>query len=136
MKKDISVLKVEDVAIAMVPRSEGEEGYGEFWDAYLINLKDEALRSVLIASRGYGEIEGEKRATSTLRYFWETIEPLEYVKIEPVSVEVMALASEYWLSFSLHDYLYDRKYVFVHGSLDEINFTDIPFLDRKGVMIR
>ena len=136
MKKDITVLKVEDVAIALIPRIEGEEGYGEFWDAYLINLKDEPLRSVLVSTRGYGEIDGEKRATSSLRYFWEIIEPLEYVKIESVSLEVMALASEYWLSFSLHDYLYDRKYIFVNGSLEEINFTDIPFLDRKGVMIR
>ena len=47
------------------------------------------------------------------------------------------LANEYWVSFSLNDYLFDKKYVFVQGAVDEINFTEIPFLDgRKGVMIR
>jgi hypothetical protein len=32
--------------------------------------------------------------------------------------------------------MYDKKYVFVKGSISEENFTDIPFIDRKGVMIR
>ena len=53
-----------------------------------------------------------------------------------VQKEVLAIANEYWVSFSFNDYLYDKKYVFVPGSLDEMNFTEIPFLNRKGVMIR
>ncbi len=136
MIKDIPIQKVEDLAIAIAPRLESEEGWEDFWDAYLINLKDEPIQSVLVNSTGYGEIDGEKRRTSTLRYFWETIGPLEIVKIEPVMKTVFDLASEFWVSFSYNNYLYDKKYVFVPGSLDEINFTDIPFLDRKGVMIR
>ena len=136
MKKDIPIQKVEDLAIAIVPRQADEEDHEYFWDAYLINLKDETIRSVLINSRGYGEIDGEPRKTTTLRYFWETIGPLELVKIEPVPKDVMALANEYWVSFSYNDYLYDKKYVFVPGSLEEMNFTEIPFLNRRGVMIR
>jgi hypothetical protein len=136
MLKDIPILKVEDLAIAIVPRDEHEEGYDEFWDTYLLNLKDEPIYSVLINSRGYGEIDGEKRRTTTLRYFWEEIGPLEIVKIEPVQKAVLDFANEYWVSFSFHDYLYDKKYVFVPGSLDAMNFTEIPFLNRKGVMIR
>lgn len=136
MIKDILIQKVEDLAIALAPRLPEEEDSEHFWDAYLINLKDEAIHSVLVNSTGYGEIDDEKRRTSTLRYFWETIGPLEIVKIEPVQKTVFDLASEFWVSFSFNDYLYDKKYVFVPGSLNEINFTDIPFLDRKGVMIR
>jgi hypothetical protein len=136
MKKDIEIQKVEDVAIALVPRLPDEDEHAYFWDAYIINLKEESIRSVLINSRGYGEIDGEMRKTSTLRYFWDVITPLEIEKIEPVPIDLHGLANEYWVSFSLNDYLYDRKYVFVPGSLDEMNFTDIPFLDRKGVMIR
>lgn len=136
MKKDIPILKVEDLAIAIVPRMAGEEDHEDFWDAYMLNLKDEPIRSVLVNSRGYGEVDGEQRRTSTLRYFWESIGPLEVVKIEPVSIGVLGLANEYWVSFSFDNYLYDKKYVFVPGSLDKMNFTDIPFLDRKGVMIR
>lgn len=136
MKKDIPIQKVEDLAIAIVPRQPDEEDHDYFWDAYLINLKEEAIRSVLVNSRGYGEVDGEPRKTTTLRYFWEEVGPLELVKIEPVPKEVMILANEYWVSFSYKDYLYDKKYVFVPGSLEPINFTDIPFLNRKGVMIR
>ncbi|MBU6340473.1 MAG: hypothetical protein KGS48_03170 [Bacteroidetes bacterium] len=136
MKKDIPILKVEDLAIAVVPRQESDEDHDMFWDSYLINLKDEPIKSVLVNSRGYGEIDGEQRRTSTMRYFWEEIGPLEIVKIEPVQKEVLCLANEYWVSFSFNDYLYDKKYVFVPGSLEEIHFTEIPFLDRKGVMIR
>ncbi len=136
MKKDIPILKVEDLAIAIVPRLEHEEDHEEFWDAYLLNLKDEPIHSVLINSRGYGLIDGEQRQTTTLRYFWEKIGPLEVVKVEPVQKDVLVLASEYWVSFSYNDYLYDKKYVFVPGSLDAMHFTEIPFLNRKGVMIR
>jgi hypothetical protein len=60
MKKDIPQHKVEDLAIAVVPREEviinPEE---DLWDTYIINLKDEKIKSVLIASHGYGEIEGD-----------------------------------------------------------------------------
>jgi len=49
---------------------------------------------------------------------------------------LFSIANEYWVSFSFDDNLYDKKYVFVQGALDESNFTDIPFLDCRGVMIR
>jgi len=39
------------------------------------------------------------------------------------------------VSFSHDDYLYDRKFIFVPGALEPTNFTDIPFLDKRGVMI-
>ncbi|MBL7802649.1 MAG: hypothetical protein JNL02_02860 [Saprospiraceae bacterium] len=136
MKKDIPILKVEEVAIAIIPRLEHEEDYEEFWDAYLINLKDEPIHAVLVNSTGYGEIDGEQRRTTTLRYFWDNIGPKEAVKIEPVQKSVLPLANEYWVSFSFHDYLYDKKYVFVPGSLETMHFTDVPLLHRKGVMIK
>lgn len=136
MKKDIPILKVEDLAVAIAPRLEHEEDHEEFWDTWLINLKGDPIRSVLVNSRGYGIIDGEERRTTTLRFFWDEIGPLEAVKIESVQKSVLGIANEYWISFSYNDYLYDKKYVFVAGSLDEMNFTEIPFLNRKGVMIR
>lgn len=136
MKKDIPILKVEDLVVAVVPRLVHEEDHEDFWDTYLINLKEEPILAVLVNSTGYGELDGEPRRTTTLRYFWEKIEPRSAVKIEPVQRSVLSLANEYWVSFSYHNYLYDKKYVFVPGSLEEIHFTDIPILARKGVMIR
>ena len=136
MRKDIPILKVEDVAVAIVPRLPDEEDPEEFWDAYLINLKQEPILSVLVNSSGYGEIEGEARRTSTLRYFWDQIGPQTAVKIEPVHRAVLHFSNEFWISFSFHNYLYDKQYIFVSGSLEDIHFTEIPILQRKGVMIR
>lgn len=136
MIKDIPVLKVEDMAVAVAPRLAHEEDHELFWDSYLINLKTEPIFSVLVNANGYGLLDGEPRRTTTLRYFWEKIEPQSAVKIEPVQVSVLGLANEYWISFSLHDYLYDKKYVFVPGSLEENYFTEIPIINRRGVMIR
>lgn len=130
MKKDIKQLKVLDLAIAIIPRDE------ELWDSYVINLKDEPIKNVLINSKGYGEKDGEPVKTTILRYFFEQIGPLQMEKIEPVPVNLFHLTNEYWVSFNYGDYMYDKKYVFVPGSLVESNFTTIPFLNEKGVMIR
>jgi hypothetical protein len=136
MIKDIPVLKVADLAFAVVPRLVFEEDHEYFWDTYLLNLKNEPIFSVIVNSSGYGEVDGEQRRTTTLRYFWDQIAPMTAVKVEPVGKDVFGLANEYWVSFSLHNHLYDKQYVFVPGSLDEIHFSEIPLLNRKGVMIR
>ena len=135
MKKDIPLKKVEDLAIAIVPRP-GEEGDVELWDTFLINLKDETISNVLIASKGYGEIDGEDRKTTILRHFFDEIGPLAIQLIEPIQRALFDLTNEYWVSFTHEGYMFDKRYIFVRGSITEEHFTQIPFLDRKGVMIR
>ena len=132
MKKDIPQHKVEDLAIAIVPGDKDEN----LWDTYIINLKDEPIKSVLINSRGYGELEGEEIKTTVLRHFFEEIGPLQIEKIEPIQTKLFNIANEYWVSFQYDGYMYDKKYVFVKGSISEINFTPIPFINKRGVMIR
>mgnify|MGYP005989571451 CR=1 FL=1 len=132
MKRDIPNLKVKDVAVAIVPR----EGDNELWDTYIINLKGDNIKNVLINSRGYGEHKGDKVKTTILRHFYEKINPMTTLKIEPIQVKLFGLTDEYWVSFSYRGHLYDKKYVFVRGSIDTANFTSIPFLEKKGVMIR
>ncbi|NUO01972.1 MAG: hypothetical protein HUU01_15315 [Saprospiraceae bacterium] len=135
MKKDIPILKVEDLAVAVVPRElEGLED--ELWDIYILNLRETAIHSVLINSRGYGEIEGEKVRTTVLRHFFEEIAPKSFVPVEPIQSQLFNLTNEYWISFVFDGYMYDKKYIFVEGSISESNFTFIPFINRKGVMIR
>ncbi len=132
MKKDIPQHKVQDLAIAIVP---GEDQ--ELWDVYVLNLKDEAIQGVFINSKGYGVKEdGMEVKTSTLRHFFEEIGPLQIEKIEPIQKAVFDLTNEYWVSFRYNGYMYDKKYVFVKGSISDINFTPIPFLNKRGVMIR
>ncbi len=132
MKKDIPQFKVQDLAIAIVPNNDDED----FWDVYIMNLRDEPINNVLINSKGYGELEGEEIETTILRHFFERIGPLKIEKIEPIQTKFFEITNEYWVSFQYNDYMYDKKYVFVKGSISQINFTPIPFLDKKGVMIR
>lgn len=136
MKKDIPIHKVEDLAIAIAPREDRIDDEEELWDVYLLNLKDDSINSVLVNSRGYGDINGEKRRTTILRHFFEEIGPLACVQIEPIQVKLFHLTNEYWVSFVYDGYMYEKKYIFVQGSIEESNFTSIPFLNRKGVMIR
>lgn len=134
MKKDIPNYKVEDMAIAIVPRMDKAEE--ELWDMYLINLKKEPITSVLISSKGYGELKGEKMKTTTLRHFFDKIEPHNAIKVEPIQTKLFDLTNEYWISFMHNNYMYDKKYIFVKGSISKSNFTKIPILGKKGVMIR
>ncbi|MCG8327921.1 MAG: hypothetical protein MI974_09570 [Chitinophagales bacterium] len=135
MKSDIKNLKVQDIAIAIVPRKDVNQDEA-LWDSYILNLKEEPITNVLINSRGYGEMDGEKVKTTILRHFFEEIGPLQVVKIEPIQTKLFNLTNEYWVSFVHQDYMYDKKYVFVTGSITEDNFTTIPFINMKGVMIR
>ena len=132
MKKDIPQHKVQDLAIAIVPG----ENDDDLWDVYIMNLKEEAIKNVLINSKGYGELEGKDISTTVLRHFFVTIGPLQIEKIEPIQTKLFEIANEYWVSFQHDGYMYDKKYVFVKGSISEINFTTIPFLNKRGVMIR
>ena len=136
MINDIEILKVEEMAIAMIPKDNDPNSEDEFWEAWLINLRDAPLHSVIINSSGSGLIEDEPRKTSSLRYFWERIGGETAVMIEPVHEEALALANQYWVSFLYKDYLYDKRYVFVPGALREEHFTEIPIIGKRGVMIR
>lgn len=129
MKKDIPIQPVNDVGIAIVPDEDG------VWEVYLINNKEERLRHVMVSSRGYGELNGEKTETTALRYYYDNISAKTAFKVELIISDLLQLANEYWVSFSLNDYLYDKKYVFVQGSIDEAYFTMIPILEKRGVLI-
>lgn len=134
MLKDIPRPKVEDLAIAIVPPQ--NKDLDDLWDVMIINLHEETLKSVLVTAKGYGELTGKPKETSTFRYFIEEIGPLSLQTIEPIQPAVFELTNEYWVSFSLNGHLYDKKYIFVKGSISPDNFTPIPFLNQKGILIR
>jgi hypothetical protein len=133
MIKDIPLLVVENVAVAII--REKNELNETVWNSYLINMKDEKLEGVLVTSTGYGQINEEKVKTSTLRHFLDEVEPKSYVKIEPIVEEVFGVNNEYWLSFYLNNKMYDKRYVFLAESISESNFTNVPIINKKGVMI-
>jgi hypothetical protein len=132
MKKDIPVRKVEKLAIAILPR----ENEQELWDCYLLNLDKKPIKNVLISSKGYGKLEGERKNTTVLRHFFERIGGGQAEKIEPIQSSLFELTNEFWVSFIQEDYMYDKKYVFVKGAISDDYLTHVPLLERPGVMIR
>lgn len=134
MRKDIHLPVVEDIAIAVIKE---EDGNGDAqWNVYLLNLKESAIEGVLVSSRGYGVKNGEKVQTSTLRHFLDVVPAKTFVKIEPIMEELFALGNEFWVSFYLDQAMYDKKYVFVAETIKEENFTLVPLINKRGVMIR
>jgi len=133
MKAEELIQHAEDIAVAIVPENiEDQNG----WMVYLVNLKNNSLENVIVSSKGYGEIDNRNIQTSTLRHFMEKVEPHTYSKIEPIMEDVFGLANEYWVSFYINKTIYDKKFVFLPESIQETNFITIPFLNKKGVMIK
>lgn len=133
MIKDILNPKVEGISIAAVP-SKTETGVEE-WYIYLINRKETAITNVLISSKGYGIIDSEKVETSVLRHFFAEISAMSYVKIEPIMPELFAISNQYWVSFYIEKQIYDKKYIFVAESIQSENFTTIPIMGVKGILL-
>jgi hypothetical protein len=132
--KDIPFERVEGIALAVVPDA-GVAGKEE-WRVYLVNLKPDAIDGVLISSTGYGSIEGKNVKTSTLRQFFERIQGQQYVQVEYIDKKLFSINNEFWVSFWHHGTMFDKRYVFVPESIIRENFTEVPLLGRRGVMIR
>lgn len=72
MIRDIVIPEVKNVTLAVARiRNNGES---DEWKVYLINSNDFAIENTLVASKGYGEKEGEDQRTSILRHFLDTIQ--------------------------------------------------------------
>ena len=135
MIKDIPFERVEDIALAVIPdvKDTAEE---EEWHVYLVNMKPDAIDGVIISSKGYGNLEGKNVKTSTLRQFFEKIPGQDYVKIEYIDKKLFSLNNEFWVSFWHHGTMFDKRYVFVTESIIPANFTEVPLIGRRGVMIK
>lgn len=131
MKKDIHIPKVAGVEIAIVK----DEIIGDDnWKVYLLNKNDFKLENVLVSSRGYGQIDGEDRKTSVLRHLIGKVNANDYALIEPIDPNVFVLSNEYWVSYYVGTEIYDKKYVFVAGTIKDENLIDIRMIGKRGVL--
>lgn len=133
MKKDLPNNIVENIAIAVVLESSTPEV--ENWKVYLLNLKNEPIKNVLVSSKGYGEKEGEQVKTSILRHSIGTVAALNFAAIELIDEQVFGLTNEYWLSYYIGSQIFDKKFIFVPESIIETNLSRIPLLNMPGIMI-
>jgi len=136
MLRDIHLVAVEDIAMAVVPSDESLPVEEQIWEVFILNLKQTPIENVIIASQGYGVFNGEDVKTSTLRHYLGDLAPMSFTLIEPIEQKVFGLNNEYWLSFYIKKEIFDKKFIFLPESINESYFTNIPFLNRKGVMIR
>lgn len=134
MKKDILPPEVKDIGVAVV-REENELAETE-WNVYLINFKSNDIEGVLVSSQGYGVFNEEEVKTSTLRHFLDVVKAKSFSKIEPVFETLFGLNNEYWVSFYDQKVMYDKKYIFLPETIKEENFVLIPYINKKGVMIK
>lgn len=132
MKKDIVFPEVEDVAVAVIQE---HEGLDEYFVA-LINMKFVDIKNVLVVSNGYGVINEQQVKTSTLRNFFDEVKKQDFIKIEPIQKDVFGISNEYWVSFTLNNQMYDKKFIFLPETIVESNFKQIPIVEKKGVMIK
>ncbi|MBI3239555.1 MAG: hypothetical protein HYZ43_12075 [Flavobacteriia bacterium] len=135
MREELMGPKVENVRVVVVPEKNPEGGIQHY--VYLLNLREDIMEGIIITSKGYGtNVEtGESVKTSTLRHSLEVLLPDEAAKIEPIMEEVFGLTNEYWVSFWADDVMYDKKFIFLPETINEKNYTEIPKLGAKGVMV-
>jgi hypothetical protein len=132
MMKDIEVPEVKNVTLAVTRKK--SIGESEEWKVYLINNNDFPLENILVASKGYGEKDGEKQNTSVLRHFLETVPPHSSALIEPIDPAVFHLNNEYWVSYYIGKQIFDKRFVFVPDTIREENISFIKELEMEGVL--
>ena len=132
MIKDIELPVVKNVTLAIA--REKDNLLQDEWKVYIINNNDFALENTLVASTGYGERDGEKQKTSTLRHFLQTVPPHSTALIEPIDSAVFHLNNEYWVSYYVGTQIYDKRFVFVPDSIHELNLTFIKELNLEGIL--
>jgi hypothetical protein len=132
MIKDINIPEVKNVTLAVGRiKKAGEQ---DEWKVYLINNNDFPIENTLVASKGYGEKDGEQQRTSVLRHFLETIPANSTALIEPIDPSVFHLNNEYWVSYYIGKEIFDKRFVFVPDTICEENISFIKELDMEGVL--
>lgn len=131
MKKDIDFSPVTGVKLAI---AKSENPSGPEWAVYLINQNLIELNTVMITSKGYGMLDGEKRQTSTLRHMIQELGPQSIAKVEPIDPRVFALTNEFWVSYYILDQIFDKKFIFTPGSFDPAHLSLIPEIGLEGIL--
>ncbi len=132
MIRDIEIPEVKNVTVAIARKR--HPGESDEWKVYLINKNSFPIENTLVASKGYGEKNGEQQQTSVLRHYLETVPAESAVLVEPIDSAVFHLNNEYWVSYYIGQTIYDKRFVFVPDSICEENLTFIKELKMEGIL--
>jgi len=131
MKKDIDFSPVTGVKLAI---AKTETPGGDQWSVYIINLNLIELNTVMVTSKGYGILDGEKRQTSTLRHMIQELGPQSVAKVESIDPGVFSLTNEFWVSYYILDQIFDKKFIFTPGSFEPALLSLIPEIGLEGIL--
>ena len=131
MKKDIEFAPVTGVKLAI---AKTDTPTGIAWAVYIINLNLIELNTVMVPSKGYGILDGEKRQTSTLRHMIQELGAQSVAKVELIDPGVFAWANEFWVSYYILDQIFDKKFIFTPGSFDPPHLGLIPEIGLEGIL--
>ncbi|MEO8471315.1 MAG: hypothetical protein ABI477_03945 [Chryseolinea sp.] len=132
MIKDIKIPEVKNVTLAVTRKK--YVGENDEWKVYLINNNEFAIENTLVASKGYGERDGESQRTSILRQFLDKIQPNSATLVEVIDPALFHLNNEYWVSYYIGTQIFDKRFVFVPDSIREENMSFIKELEMEGVL--
>jgi hypothetical protein len=132
MIKDIQIPEVKNVTLAVARKK--NIGEKDEWKVYLINNNEHPIENTLVASKGYGEKDGEQQRTSILRHFLETVPGKSTALIEPIDPALFHLNNEYWVSYYIGHQIFDKRFVFVPDAIREDNISFIRELNMEGVL--
>ncbi|MEO5979662.1 MAG: hypothetical protein ABIS36_07895 [Chryseolinea sp.] len=132
MIKDIKIPEVKNVTLAVTRKK--YVGENDEWKVYLINNNEFAIENTLVASKGYGQRDGESQRTSILRQFLDKIQPNSATLVEVIDPALFHLNNEYWVSYYIGTQIFDKRFVFVPDSIREENMSFIKELEMEGVL--
>ena len=131
MKKDINFHPVTGIKLAIAKE---EKDGNEEWAVYIINKNLIEINTLMITSKGYGQVSGENKKTSVLRHLIEELGPQSIARVEPIDPALFSLNNEFWVSYFILDQIFDKKFIFVKGSMHQENISYIPEIDLYGVV--
>lgn len=131
MKKDIDFEPVTGVKLAIAKE---QTDLGVEWSVYIINLNLIELTTVMVTSKGYGEVDGKPKETSVLRHLIQEIGSQSVAKVESIDPELFALTNEFWVSYYILDQIFDKKFIFTSGSFNETFIQKIPEIGLEGIL--
>ena len=142
MFKVVDSPDVTDVAFAIAKEPNEGRYRKPVYSSYLMNLHDKAIEKVYVHSRLVDVFGG--KGPAVLRpdrqhervTFYRQVAPLSALKIESIISAELKLHNQYWVSFNLGNELFHRRFFFVANSVQEKNFTALPLLEERGILIK
>lgn len=131
MKKDIEIPIAKDVYVAIVVEW-NDEFLSKDWNSYLINNRTTPIDMVLIVSKGY---DGN-RETSVMRHAIGEVGAKSFEKIELVQEDVLSLNNEFFVTYYADGKIYEKRFLFEKNSVNENNLSDIPLIEKEGILAK